>query len=1350
MKINKLFLRWIAVFGMVMVMSPSGWCSDACSNTTDHSFTVSGVDSNYTDSYSGNQFDNGDNEYYYFNIPSAGTLTFTRDADNDVAYKYHLSSCPDNSTGTVLNNNNTITFTGATDFNMRIKSTANNQVYAFSFNFVPNATAVNDSYITGKNSVLSENILTNDMGDSLSVITNTAPSHGVLALDANGSFTYTPEVDYLGNDSFTYTIQDGFAHTSTGTVNIIVKLPEIGWEQVVYQTSENTTLPYGGVSQMPMKISLDTVVEYPISVMYTTYDLTAIGDSDYRIAGGSVTIPAGQTEVTVNMDIYHDEIIELTESFRVTLSNPTGSGGVSLKAGYDIATASIMEQLTAPMCYNDTFSTELDEKWRTLYSNGTFTPQINSGHLKLTPGKKNIATAVTKDYEFPSQGNLIIVEFTHYAYGGCFEESPAEAGLGTYGADGVVAVLYDSAVGASPTPGAYGGSMGYAQGHGNPGFQGGWLGLGLDEYGNFANPTEDRVGGPGFHTNAAVIRGDGSGMSGYEFLQEAYPLTTPIAPEVDYTNPAKLPGDKFRLTVDARDNAHLYIRLERDTGSGYVTIINGFDAKNPVYNQTTTPALVRFALTSGTGGGCNAHEIDDLTVWGRCTPYNPIPPTPPSNTGAVDVVDNYPTNGYTARTGLKTKITSKTDANHFLDAVWLGTGGGSSAIPYYTAGNNDVVDMPVLFYVSDINTTDDNGSCTAERYQIIGNNGQPLISTFSAGDTYARTTSTYTIQAQAKKHSKIVPKYINFYGMNLIDPSITCLVNSSNSGNIEGMPQCVNSGSQYLQAFGQAAVDRCRGTLNGAPCEPANHGIGTGVYAHNYGCYQCTLDALGTKGCSSDAYAIRPNKFTITSNSSHWPDLLTSASDYNITLQALTFQNGLTNDYNVTNARNILELNTSARYYPNNVLDTTNGLVGFFSMGTGDFNMSNGISVKSGIVSNEVMPVNFSDVGKMTLQVIDKVWSAIDNDDSQLNCNGTFICGNTNATYIPSTFNISTLRLSNNNGNPGTFTYLARIGDDEATLKMMSGRFDLNVSAQNNNGAITRNFRQGAWEKSVTITPIVFDNLHGDANETVINNLAIGFGSGGDENGTKYLAWNETNSSLMLRFNFNKSPTITVNPFSVNGNETNVSIISFYTGTAPIGDRNVSGSRIENADQNVTFVYGRIVPRDVRVFGNVGFTANAWYEVFNTPTLAGTGLAPSRNSSQWFINILHNDNNDGDGNITRIQNNSNGTVTTVNMWSNEVNGMETYTLGPIAPTYSGKAHINTDPWLWYGINALEYSDPSNPNLDCQTHPCFNINVVPNIGTAGSSTNTKILGSDKANKGTSRGTGVTYDYTPATR
>lgn len=79
-------------------------------------------------------------------------------------------------------------------------------------NDAPVATA--DTYSTPEDTplvVAAPGALTNDTdidGDPLTAALVTGPAHGTLGLNADGSFTYTPEADYNGPDAFTYTAND--------------------------------------------------------------------------------------------------------------------------------------------------------------------------------------------------------------------------------------------------------------------------------------------------------------------------------------------------------------------------------------------------------------------------------------------------------------------------------------------------------------------------------------------------------------------------------------------------------------------------------------------------------------------------------------------------------------------------------------------------------------------------------------------------------------------------------------------------------------------------------------------------------------------------------------------------------------------------------------------------------------------------------------------------------------------------------------------------------------------------------------------------------------------------------------
>ena len=48
-------------------------------------------------------------------------------------------------------------------------------------------------------------------GDALTAVLVSGPANGTLTLNADGSFTYTPDANFNGTDSFTYKANDGTA-----------------------------------------------------------------------------------------------------------------------------------------------------------------------------------------------------------------------------------------------------------------------------------------------------------------------------------------------------------------------------------------------------------------------------------------------------------------------------------------------------------------------------------------------------------------------------------------------------------------------------------------------------------------------------------------------------------------------------------------------------------------------------------------------------------------------------------------------------------------------------------------------------------------------------------------------------------------------------------------------------------------------------------------------------------------------------------------------------------------------------------------------------------------------------------
>lgn len=80
-----------------------------------------------------------------------------------------------------------------------------------------------DLYSSGEDSTLSGNVLENDFdleGRTLAAELVTGPTHGMLTLNSDGSFSYTSAANYFGSDSFTYIANNGVEPSAPVTTTI--------------------------------------------------------------------------------------------------------------------------------------------------------------------------------------------------------------------------------------------------------------------------------------------------------------------------------------------------------------------------------------------------------------------------------------------------------------------------------------------------------------------------------------------------------------------------------------------------------------------------------------------------------------------------------------------------------------------------------------------------------------------------------------------------------------------------------------------------------------------------------------------------------------------------------------------------------------------------------------------------------------------------------------------------------------------------------------------------------------------------------------------------------------------------
>lgn len=258
-------------------------------------------------------------------------------------------------------------------------------------------------------------------------------------------------------------------------------------------------------------------------------------------------------------------------------------------------------------CYTDSFNrSSIGSVW-SIIKNDIFTPQIIDNKLMLTNKSGNVAAGITLSGNFPSNNNLVEIEFENNAYGGS-------------GADGATVILSDGNV--TPIVGGFGGSLGYAPKSSTLGFAGAWLGFGLDEFGNFAKDADGNKGrgcvspyvGTSFVEDSVTIRGrgDSNRLDGYCFIANSGNLLTETGVGIDDKASAiPAPKSKYKFVIDTR-SSETKITVLRDSGSGYVILPN-MDEVNATQSASAPPSF-RLSFTGSTGGANNYHSFDDLKI----------------------------------------------------------------------------------------------------------------------------------------------------------------------------------------------------------------------------------------------------------------------------------------------------------------------------------------------------------------------------------------------------------------------------------------------------------------------------------------------------------------------------------------------------------------------------------------------------------------------------------------------------------------------------------------------------------------------------------------------------------------
>ncbi|NJO44006.1 MAG: hypothetical protein HC769_36240 [Cyanobacteria bacterium CRU_2_1] len=227
--------------------------------------------------------------------------------------------------------------------------------------------------------------------------------------------------------------------------------------------------------------------------------------------------------------------------------------------------------------------------------------------LTLTNAEPSDAEFRSSNVSVDSSRGLSIT-FDFYAYGGT-------------GGDGISFFFIDG----SKSPiraGAFGGSLGYAQSisDGIAGLDGGYLGIGFDEFGNFSGiGSNERIDGPGGTSDAIAVRG--SQATNYKYLDGTRPLP------ISLDNPgigATRDNSKRTAKIDLSPTGLLTVAIDLNADGDAIDPNEQVITVNVIEKGNgALPATFKFGFAASTGGSNNIHEVGNFDV--RTADGTPIP-----------------------------------------------------------------------------------------------------------------------------------------------------------------------------------------------------------------------------------------------------------------------------------------------------------------------------------------------------------------------------------------------------------------------------------------------------------------------------------------------------------------------------------------------------------------------------------------------------------------------------------------------------------------------------------------------------------------------------------------------------
>ncbi|KGY12599.1 hypothetical protein NM22_07685, partial [Vibrio tubiashii] len=190
------------------------------------------------------------------------------------------------------------------------------------------------SVVTDEDIAISGTLTATDQNatDILTFSQTTAPSNGTAVVNPDGTWTYTPNENYNGPDSFTVTVDDGNGGTDSLVVNITVNpIPEIsviGGGEVSEGADVTYTISFDKPSNQQTILRL--------TKQFDDAESEDVGEIQVQTASGliltvntdgTVLVPAGVSSLSVLIPTNDDNVHEGDESFTLNVESVLGLVG---------------------------------------------------------------------------------------------------------------------------------------------------------------------------------------------------------------------------------------------------------------------------------------------------------------------------------------------------------------------------------------------------------------------------------------------------------------------------------------------------------------------------------------------------------------------------------------------------------------------------------------------------------------------------------------------------------------------------------------------------------------------------------------------------------------------------------------------------------------------------------------------------------------------------------------------------------------------------------------------------------------------------------------------------------------